>query len=34
VAIVQEYRYWLPEPNGGKDQVNGEVAINVASLDE
>src|SRR5580704_10727719 len=33
VAIIQKYRYRLSEPCGGKDQVNGVIAINVARFD-
>jgi hypothetical protein len=30
MAIIKKYRYWLSQPRGGKDQVNGMVSIDIA----
>jgi hypothetical protein len=32
VAIIQKYRYRLPEPGGGEDQVNRMISIDIARL--
>src|SRR5580700_2654314 len=33
MAVVQQDRYRLPEPCGGKDQVDGMISVDVACLD-